>query len=236
MIVHAVIPAAGQGKRLGGETKKQFLELCGLPILIHTLIPFQSASIINEITCVVSKEDCSFIEGLVSSHRLDKVKRILHGGERRQDSVWAAVSELCERSDPNDLILVHDGVRPLVTTELIERVAAAAAEVGGAVAARPVTDSLKRVSSGRIISQSLPRENVWAMQTPQAFRLSLLREAYQKAETDRFEATDEAMLVERLGHPIRCVEGSAENIKITTPPDLRLAEILLHARGEERRR
>lgn len=235
MIVHAVIPAAGQGKRLGGAVKKQFLTLDGLPILIHTLIPFQQSPFVNEIVCVVPKEDLSFFEGIISEHRLGKVKQILPGGERRQDSVWAAVSELRRRSDPSDLVLVHDGVRPLVTADLIERTVAAAGEIGGAVAALPVTDSLKRVSSDKMICESLPRAGVWAMQTPQVFRLGLLIEAYQKAGEEGFEATDEAMLVERIGHPIRCIEGSIENLKITTPPDLKTAERLLRSRGKKRR-
>ncbi len=127
--------------------------------------------------------------------------------------------------------MVHDGVRPLVTSQLIERVIEAAKEEGSAVAALPATDSLKQVSSDKMILKSFPRENVWAMQTPQVFRLGILMEAYRKAAQEGFEATDEAMLVEKLGLPIRCVEGSIENIKITLPPDLAMAEILLRARG-----
>lgn len=230
-MVHAVIPAAGQGKRLGGNVKKQFLTLCDLPVAVHTLTAFQNSPLIDEIVCIASKEDLSFFERLISDHSLTKVTKILPGGERRQDSVWAGVSHLGGGSDPNDLVVVHDGVRPLVTARLIEKVIEAAKEEGSAVAALPVSDSLKEVSSDKIILKSLPRENVWAMQTPQVFRLGILLEAYRSAAQEGFEATDEAMLVERLGLPIRCVEGSIENIKITTSPDLEMAEVLLRARG-----
>ncbi len=235
-MIHAVIPAAGRGKRLGGNVKKQFLTLCDLPIAVHTLTAFQNSPLIDEIICIASKEDLSLFESLVSDHSLTKVARILPGGERRQDSVWAGISYLGTQSDLNDLVVVHDGVRPLITSRLIEKVIEAAREEGGAVAALPVTDSLKKVSSDKMILKSLPRESIWAMQTPQVFRLGILMEAYRSAAREGLEATDEAMLVERLGLPIRCVEGSFENIKITTPPDLEIAEVLLRARAGRLRR
>ncbi|TAJ97064.1 MAG: 2-C-methyl-D-erythritol 4-phosphate cytidylyltransferase [Candidatus Manganitrophaceae bacterium] len=231
MRIHAVIPAAGQGKRLGGNVKKQFLSLCGLPIAVHTLAVFQRSPLIDEIICIAPKEDLPFFERLVSDHSLTKVAKLLPGGERRQDSVLAGLFYLEGRSDPDGLVAVHDAVRPLVTTELIERVVEGAKGEAGAVAALPVADSLKEVSSDRMILKSLSRESVWAMQTPQVFRLGTLIEAYRRAAAEGWEGTDEAMLVERLGLPIRCVEGSIENIKITTPPDLHFAETLLRARG-----
>lgn len=235
-MIHAVIPAAGQGKRLGGSVKKQFLNLCDLPVAVHTLAAFQAASLIDEIICVSSNEDLSFFERLVSDHALTKVVKLLPGGERRQDSVWAGLAYLGERHDRKDLVVVHDGVRPLVTPQLIEKVIRAAGAEGSAVAALPVTDSLKEVSSDKMILRSLPRENVWAMQTPQVFRLGILLEAYRRAAQEGFEATDEAMLVEKLGLPIRCVEGEIENMKITLPPDLETAEVLLRARASRLRR
>jgi len=230
-MIHAIIPAAGRGKRLGGDIKKQFLTLCDLPVAVHTLTAFQYAPFIDQIVCISSKEDLSFFERLVSDHSLTKVTKVLPGGERRQDSVGAGLFYLGERCDRNDLVVVHDGVRPLVTPQLIEKVIEAAKEEGSAVAALPAADSLKQVSSDKMILKSLPRENVWMVQTPQVFRLGILIEAYRRAAQEGFEATDEAMLVEKLGLPIRCVEGSIENIKITLPPDLEMAEILLRARG-----
>jgi len=229
-MIYAVIPAAGQGKRLGGDVKKQFLTLCDLPVAVHTLTAFQNAPLIDEIVCIAPKEDLSYFERLISDHALTKVTKLLPGGERRQDSVWAGLCYLERKGQRDDLVAVHDGVRPLVTAHLIERVIEAAKEEGGAVAALPVADSLKQVSSAKMILRSLPRENVWAMQTPQVFRLEILIEAYRNASQNGLEGTDEAMLVERIGFPIRCVEGSIENIKITTLPDLRMAETLLRAR------
>lgn len=230
-MTHAVIPAAGRGERMGSRTKKQFLSLCGLPVIIHTLTVFQKSPLIDEIICVASKEDQSFLERLVSQHALTKVARIVPGGDRRQDSVQAAVGLLEEQRPLDDIVLVHDAVRPLVTLELIEQVISAAQKFGGAVAALPATDSLKEVSADGFIQKSVPREKIWSMQTPQAFRLALLIEAYRSAVRDRFSATDEAMLVERTGAPIHCVQGLSENIKITTPSDLKMAELLLSARS-----
>ncbi|MFY9269713.1 MAG: 2-C-methyl-D-erythritol 4-phosphate cytidylyltransferase [Candidatus Manganitrophaceae bacterium] len=236
-MVHAIIPAAGRGERLGGAIRKQFLTIGGLPILVHTLAVFQASPLIDEIICVLPKEEIGFFEGLISAGSLGKIKQLLPGGLRRQDSVGEGLSYLVAGgADPNDLVAIHDGVRPLVTGPLIERVIETAREGGAAVASLPITDSLKRVSSDKIILDSFPRENIRAMQTPQVFRLGLLQEAYRIAERDRFEATDEAMLVARLGVSIRCVEGSSENIKITTAADLRMAEMILRARldGENR--
>lgn len=231
-MTHAVIPAAGRGERMGSRTKKQFLALCGLPVIIHTLAVFQKSPFIDEIICVASKEDHPFLGRLISQHALTKVKRVIPGGDRRQDSVQSAIDLLEEEQrPPDDIVLVHDGVRPLVTLELIEQVVSATQKFGGAVAALPVTDSLKEVSADHFIQKSVAREKIWSMQTPQAFRLALLSEAYREAARDRFSGTDEAMLVERIGAPIRCIQGLSENIKITTPSDLKMAELLLSARS-----
>ncbi|HZR45588.1 MAG TPA: 2-C-methyl-D-erythritol 4-phosphate cytidylyltransferase [Candidatus Manganitrophaceae bacterium] len=230
-MTHAVIPAAGRGERMGSKTRKQFLALCGRPVIVHTLSIFQKSPFIDDILCVASKEDQPFLERLIAEHGLTKVKRILPGGERRQDSVQVAIEYLEREGRPDDIVLVHDGVRPLVPPELIERVAREAYKSGGAVAALPVTDSLKEVSADGIIEKSVAREKIWSMQTPQAFRLSLLIEACRKAAGDGFYGTDEAMLVERIGVPIRCIQGSSENIKITTPSDLKIAELLLSSRS-----
>ena len=231
MKVHAVIPAAGRGERMGGKTKKQFLDLCGFPVIVHTLAVFQKSPVVDDIVCVVSKEDQSFLERLICDHALTKVKQVIAGGERRQDSVRAAVDLLEKESALENIVLVHDGVRPLVTPALIEQIVSCAQRFGGAVAALPVTDSLKEVSSDRIVQKSLTRENVWSMQTPQAFRLALLIEAYRKAAREDFSGTDEAMLVELIKAPIHCIPGSSENIKITTESDFKMAELLLSGRA-----
>ncbi len=227
-MVHAIIVAAGVGRRAPGAVKKQFVELLGHPVIIHTLIPFQQSPVIDTLVCVIAKEDIPFFNGLIPRYPLSKIETVVEGGAYRQESVAAALTFLETRYSANDLVVVHDGVRPLVTSDLIERVVKAAAEFGGAIAALPVTDSLKEVLGHRIV-KSIPRESVWAMQTPQAFRLGLLIEAMEKAAADRFVGTDEAALVERIGAPVFCVEGFGDNIKITTSSDLKQAEILLEA-------
>lgn len=229
-MIFAIVPAAGRGDRLGGETKKQFLELAGIPIFIHTLALFQKASLIDEIICVVPKEDHSDAKRLIAEYSLSKVKRLITGGAERQDSVAAAVILLEKIGQAEDIVLVHDGVRPLATTSLISKIIEGVKEFGAAVAAYPVTDSLKEVSERRVIQRSLARDRIWAMQTPQGFRLSMLTKAYQKGAADRFKATDEAILVERLNIPIHCVIGASENIKITNAPDLKMAEFFLRNR------
>ena len=233
LMTYGVIPAAGRGERFGGKVKKQFLALCGRPVIVHTLIPFQASPWIDDIVCVAPQEEVGALERLISEYRLTKVKRVISGGERRQESTQAALSLLEKEAAPGDIVLVHDGVRPLVTGALIGRVVQAAEKYGAAVAAFPVSDSLKEVSSEGLIRKTVSRENLWATQTPQAFRLDILAEAYRTAARDRFIGTDEAALVERLGIPIHCVEGSPENIKITTPSDLKLVELLLHDRMEK---
>lgn len=241
-MIHAVIPAAGQGKRMreGNAswkgTKKQLLELCGLPIIIHTLRIFQNTSSIDQIVCVIPREDLSAFENLISGRALTKVIGVVPGGERRQDSVRAGLAFLETKSNPDDIVLVHDGVRPLVTAAIIERVISAAEKFGGAVAAVPVRDSLKRISDDRVIEKTISRENVWAMQTPQAFRLGRLLQAYREAEGSGFLATDEAMLMERSGFPVHCIDGAIENIKITDPADLKIAELFLRERMTADRR
>lgn len=229
-MVFAIIPAAGRGERFGGKTKKQFHALEGVPLLIHTLTVFQMSSLVDEILLVVHQEDESFSEALIARYSLSKIKKVLCGGDKRQDSVCSAVVSLEEEGHPEDIVLVHDGVRPLVSPGIIERVIAATKEYGAAVAALPVVDSLKIVSDKRLISKSVPRENLWAMQTPQGFQLGLLADAYRQATRDKFFGTDDAMLVVQMGKDVKCVEGSVENIKITTREDMNLAQLIYQER------
>jgi len=230
-VISAVVVAAGRGLRFGGETKKPFVALGASPLIIHALKAFQKTSLVDEILCVVSKEALGLTQALVSGHDLPKVRAVLPGGRRRQDSVAAAVFSLARTGDDQDIVLVHDGVRPLVSRALIERVLEGVKAHGAAVAACRVTDALKTVSPAGRIEKSLSRERVRAMQTPQGFRLGALARACRKAEAEAFEASDEAMLLEQLGLPVHCVEGEAENIKITTPSDLKLAAYFLSLRS-----
>jgi len=231
-MVFVIVPAAGSGHRFGGKQKKQFLPLVGTPVLIHTLRRFQHASPTDEIVCVVPKEDLTYATQLISQYPLSKVKRILTGGRHRQDSVSGALSLLEKTGRPDDIVLVHDAMRPLVTDRLISQIVEGVKKFGAAVAAVPVTDSLKTVSEAGDIQNSLQRDRIWAMQTPQGFRLSVLAEASRKGAADHFFATDEAMLGERLGVRIHCIEGLSGNIKVTNATDLKMAEFLLQNRKD----
>ncbi len=237
-MVYALIPAAGEGRRLPGAVKKQWRMLCGVPLLVHTLRAFESVKRVDEVVCIVPKEEISYVENLSADYRLTKVKAVLPGGPTRQDSVRAGVTFLAgiaslaarARGEKRDVVLVHDGARPLIAPLLIEQVIEKAICFGGAVAALPVTDSLKGVSEKGLIQRSVPREGIWAMQTPQAFWLDLLVRAFHRADEDDFLGTDEAALVERMGVPIHCVVGSPGNIKVTTVSDFDVAERLIRER------
>ena len=213
---------------MGSHTPKQFLTLGGLPVLVHTLRVLEAADSVGEIILVVPEADREFcLQEIVTRHRLSKVNKIVAGGERRQDSVRHGLSAI--DGDP-DLVLVHDAVRPFLTREMITGVLEQAAKHGAAVVAIPMRDTVKQVGADRLIECTVDRRSLWLAQTPQAFRLALLREAHRKAEQEGFHATDDAQLVERLGHRVALVEGSAENIKITRPEDLAIGEAILTAR------
>ncbi len=223
--VAAIIPAAGSGIRMGLPLPKQFLALKGVPILVHTLRVFQQVDAIGYIIAVVPAESCDLVEELVQQYQLDKVTRVVAGGKERQDSVLAGLEALPAGVE---LVLVHDGVRPFVPITVIENCLFEAEKTGAAMAAIPVKDTLKSVSSGKVINKTISRDDVWQAQTPQAVTKDLLKEAYRlAAEKKDFIATDEAGLLELMGHPVKVVEGSEKNIKITRPEDLILAKAIL---------
>ncbi len=227
-MVHAIIVAAGASLRTKGAVKKQFAEILGAPVIVHTLNCFIQSQKIDTIICVIAKDDIPFFNDLIKSYSLSKIETVVAGGATRQESVAAGLSYLEKHYSMDDWVAVHDGARPLVTVDLIERVIAAAAESGGAIAAIPATDSLKEVVGYRVV-KSIPRETTWAAQTPQVFRLGILIEAMKKASQDSFFGTDEAALVERISGTVVCVESN-DNIKITTSSDLKRAEIILGSR------
>ncbi len=217
-MVHAVIVAAGDGKRFGG--KKQFVSIAGLPIIIHTLTPFFLSEVVDTVSCVIAKEDITSFETLMQGYPTMKIDRVIEGGSCRQDSVAAGVFFLEENYYADDLVAIHDGARPFVTSKLIQKVIGAASPFCGAAAAMPISDSLKEVSADGQILRSIPRERIWAMQTPQVFQLGVLAQALRKANADGFVGTDEVSIVERMGYPVLCVMGEKENTKITTASDL----------------
>lgn len=228
----AIIPAGGAGKRLGLEVAKQYLLLDSLPVLVHTLNAFQMTEIVSAVVLVVPKEDeASVQKQIVEKYGLTKVISVVAGGRERQDSVRNGLQSV---SGTFDVVIVHDGVRPFVTPELIRRVVAAAAECGAASIGVPAKDTIKETTDDQIVSATLRRQNLWQTQTPQAFRYDILCRAYGEAHRDHFYGTDDASLVERTGVKVRMVTGSHENIKITTPEDLLMAEALMVNKRKEK--
>jgi len=222
--VCAIVVAAGQSLRMNG-LDKTMVALAGKAVLTWSIEALQNSNRIDRIVLVNSEKNKEQVECLRIEQKWTKVAEVCTGGKRRQDSVAAGLKLLgdCE------WVLIHDGARPLLTVDLIERGLEAAKETGAAVAAVPVTDTIKLAGSDMIVVETPPRSNLWAVQTPQVFRSSIIRQAYQQIRTD---ATDDATLVEQAGYKVKLYPGSNENIKITTPGDLSIAEMLLkdHAR------
>ncbi|HYP02829.1 MAG TPA: 2-C-methyl-D-erythritol 4-phosphate cytidylyltransferase [Pyrinomonadaceae bacterium] len=220
----AIIVAAGKGTRAGGEGAKQFRAVAGVPLIIHTLRQFEECAAIGEIVLVAPVDEANFHIS-ASPYKLAKLARVVAGGATRTESVWRGL-QVVDGAGAG-VIAVHDGVRPFVTPEEIERTVRAAAESGAAVLCAPVTDTIKVCEDGRI-AHTLPRESLRRALTPQCFRYELLRRVYEKALADGTEATDDSALVERFGaQQVAVVEGNTRNIKITRPEDFALAEILL---------
>jgi 2-C-methyl-D-erythritol 4-phosphate cytidylyltransferase len=217
--VGAIIAAAGESRRMDG-IDKVFAPLGGKPALSYVLEAFESCKQVNQIVVVVSKANLAKCHEMIAENKYAKPVEVCAGGKRRQDSVAAGLKRL----DKCDWVVIHDGARPLVTKELIERGLEAAEETGAAVAAVPVTDTIKTAGDDRIVRQTPPRQNLWAVQTPQVFRVDVISKAYQKATG---EVTDDASLVEKLGYKVKLYMGAYDNIKITTANDLLVAEALI---------
>jgi 2-C-methyl-D-erythritol 4-phosphate cytidylyltransferase len=223
MKVGAIIAAAGFGRRMKADRPKQLLELNGTPIIIHTIRKFDAAPVIDYIIVTALKESVDEMRELVRSANFRKSVTVVEGGERRQDSVASGMEHLQEGTD---VVAVHDGVRPFVPTEDIENVVRQAERTGAGILAVPIVETVKQVEK-EIIESTLTREHLVLAQTPQAFRIEVLREAFDRARKDEYYGTDESSLVERLGHPVAIVRGSERNIKITRPSDLTLARAFL---------
>lgn len=225
MKISAIIPAGGAGKRLGAEIAKQYLLLHSRPVLAHTLLVFQKTEAISEIVLVLPPSDAESVRRqIIEPYGLTKITAIVSGGLERQDSVrngLRAIENGC------DIVIVHDGVRPLLTKEMLLEVAAAAALEGAASIGVPVKDTIKETDDNHCVKTTLPRQRLWHTQTPQAFQYALLCRAHKMAESDHFQGTDDSSLVERMGIKTRMITGSYKNIKITTPEDLQIAECLM---------
>jgi 2-C-methyl-D-erythritol 4-phosphate cytidylyltransferase len=219
----AIIVAAGSGTRFGGDVPKQFVEILGKPLLIHTLQRFENCLSVDEIILVLAAE---YIESHLSRTKLRKISKLnkcLVGGATRAESVFNGLSSVV--GNPDDIVVVHDGARPLVTSDEISKTIESAKKNGAACLVGSVNDTIKRVSEGKI-AETIDRENLRRALTPQCFQLEILKRAFENADLSK-KATDECFLVEKLGQKIAFVDGSARNIKITTEDDLKIAEMFL---------
>lgn len=219
-----IIPAAGASSRMGGDIRKPWIEIAGLPIICHTLRRFQRIKNLAQVIIAAHPQDVARIKSTywLQLHEFGATN-LIAGGEQRQDTVELALAAL--HADI-DIALIHDAVRPLVPRESVLESISAAIEFGAAIVGMPVTDTLKRVDGDSIV-ETVPRDALWVAQTPQTFQVPLIRRAFESARQANFTFTDDAQLVERLGLPVKMVRGSYENIKITTPEHLRMAELLL---------
>ncbi|HVO79370.1 MAG TPA: 2-C-methyl-D-erythritol 4-phosphate cytidylyltransferase [Terriglobales bacterium] len=242
MKVVVIIPAAGLGTRMASApgakrgkpaASKQFTDLGGTPILMHTLRKFASSPEVSEIYVALRSNEINTFRSRLEKEAKDILRKkvnLVEGGEHRQHSVANAIAAVS--AAPDDIVLVHDAVRPFVTGEIIREVIRAAQKYGAAIAGLPAVDTVKQVertAEGALITATVPRERVVMAQTPQGFRYDVLKKAFDEATADGFTGTDEASLVERSGHEVAVVMGSPRNIKITTPADLELAEFYLRA-------
>src|ERR1700683_5368862 len=247
MKVFVIVPAAGLGTRMAPPSHsksrkkaltKQFKELGGVPILVHTLRRFAAAPEVYEIVVALRHDEIADFRAQLETQYpeiLDKRLQMVEGGEHRQDSVGNALARTM--ADAEDIVLVHDAVRPFVGSGIIANVIAAAHKHGAAIAGWPAVDTVKQVertADGALIKATIPRASIVMAQTPQGFRYYILKKAFDDAVADGFLGTDEASLIERAGLPVMVVMGSARNIKITTPADMELAEFHLKTENKEK--
>jgi 2-C-methyl-D-erythritol 4-phosphate cytidylyltransferase len=219
----AIVVAAGVGKRFGAEKPKQFLELCGKPVVVHTLLAFENCEAIDEIVLVLSAGEIDNFAEIRANNVFKKLKTVVAGGETRAASVWSGLQAV---SPNTEIVAVQDGARPLVSPEEISRTIEKAVETGAAILVAPVTDTIKEIADDKIAG-TIERAKLRRALTPQCFRIEILRRAFQEFADLNEVVTDESFLVEKLGVAISIVEGSARNIKITVSEDLILAEALL---------
>ena len=223
-ICTAVIVAAGKGRRMGTEISKQFLPLCGKEILAHSVEKFEKAEKIRDIVLVTGEDSLQDVREMAQEYGWKKIVAVVAGGKERQDSVWNGLQAV---SDDTDIVLIHDGVRPFVTEDILNHSIETAVEMGGCVAGVPAKDTIKVCNGENIVVATPDRSTLWQIQTPQTFRKDLILQAYQKAKAEGFAGTDDASLAEYSGCPVKVIMGSYRNIKITTKEDLLIGEAFL---------
>jgi 2-C-methyl-D-erythritol 4-phosphate cytidylyltransferase len=222
MSYQVVIPAAGQGKRMKAGMNKQFIELQDQPVIVHTLKVFERDEWCEGIILVINEAERERFAELLKRFSIKKVISMVSGGAERQHSVYNGLKAVRN----SDIVLIHDGARPFITVEKIHELVNAAKEHGAAIVAVPVKDTIKRVCGG-YVDKTVERSSLWAIQTPQAFHISLVLEAHERASLEGYIGTDDASLVERMGRTVKVIEGDYRNIKLTTPDDLLFAEVIL---------
>ena len=228
----AIVVAAGKGKRMGADINKIYLKLGDKPVIIHTLEAFCQAREIDGIVIVISSEDRNYFEEeVVEKYSFSKPILIVEGGKERQMSVYNGLMALPKDAD---IVAIHDGARPFVTADMVDRSVAGARKYGAVVMATPVKDTIKEASENLYASSTLDRNKLWAVQTPQTFAYELIIRAHEEAKKQGIVATDDSALVERLGEPVKILRGSYDNIKITTWEDMLLAEQILLNRSKSR--
>jgi 2-C-methyl-D-erythritol 4-phosphate cytidylyltransferase len=227
MRTDAIIAAAGKGQRMGGEVKKQFISLNGIPLLVYTLRAFEEFDGIEHVYLVIDEGDFDYCQGeIIRKYGMTKVVQLVAGGEHRQDSVWNGLKAMEGRCD---VAIVHDGARPFVSQAIIKRLMAAMKDAQAVVTGVPARDTIKRVDERGDVLDTLRRDTLFHIQTPQGFRYDVIKKAYERAFREGIRGTDDAYLVERMGIQVKVIEGSPFNIKITTPEDIALAHCILEA-------
>lgn len=222
----AIVLAAGQGKRMGTKVQKQYLEIDGKPVLYYSLHAFEQSKIIDEIILVVGENQSEYCKDeIVSKYGISKVNKIVEGGAERYHSVWNGLQEV----DDGGYVFIHDGARPFVDEEILKRAYKDVQNCKACVIGMPVKDTIKLADSDGFVNETPERSLLWMIQTPQVFESGLVKKAYALLmEQENIQVTDDAMVVEQmLGHKVKLTEGSYENIKITTPEDLDIAEIFV---------
>jgi 2-C-methyl-D-erythritol 4-phosphate cytidylyltransferase len=223
-MVSAIIVAAGKGTRMGPNVDKLFLEVAGRPVVAHTWERFAAVGCVDEIVLVVRDGMQAAFEELAVQYELIKPFRLVVGGAERQDSVWNGLQAL---SSASEIVAIQDGARPCTSELVITATVAAARGMGAAVAAQPVTDTIKESSDGKLISRTLERSRLWAVQTPQAFRVDVLRHALSVVRERGLQVTDDTTACEFIGQPVKLVASATPNPKVTTPADVPYIELLL---------
>ena len=229
--VTAIVPAAGRGRRMATKLAKPYLILNGKPILVHTLQALENISLIEKIIVVVSAPDRPVCQRkIIDKYSFKKVKDVVEGGTSRTQSVYNGL----KRVDPQcKLVLIHDGIRPFITEQTVKQLVKQADIFGAAISAVPAVSAIKEINKDMFVRKTLSRDKLWMIQTPQVFKRELIYQAYQKADRNQTVAVDDAVLVEQIGTKVKVIRGETDNIKITTPEDLIVAEMILKRRSRK---